>query len=500
MPIPLWQVSLLDAEHGASAGATTLSSASDVFCPSIDPQYGITSTPVIDPSTGTMYVEAESKENGAFVHRLHALDISTGLERDQGPVTITAAVPGTGDGSANGTLAFNPRYHLNRPGLLLVNGSVYVAFGSNCDLKPYHGWIFAYDAGTFQQRAVFVTTPNGSDGAIWMSGAGISADSDANIFVATGNGTFDTSNIPATQFGDSILKLALNGNTLSVLDYFSPFDQNDLDIRDLDLGSGGVLLLPDQQGPHPHELVESGKSLRTYVIDRDQMTADNLHICLVDCNNTDPQIVQETSAVGVLFSVPTFWNNTVYFWGQGNVMKSFTLSNGMLSADTHAPTSTLIQFPGATPAISANGSVNGIVWAVDSSQNEVDIGIATGPAVLYAFDATNLATVLYISSQASGNRDVAGPANKFVVPTIANGKVYVGTQTELDVYGLLPGTADMVYREVKGPFLAKAQPVGVAAGERGTPALGQDSMINGRSKVRDKVPRGSGKRQLGKEQ
>ena len=449
---PLWQVSLLDAAHGASAGATTLSSTSDVFCPAIDPQYGVTSTPVIDPSTGTMYVEAESKENGAFVHRLHALDISTGLERDQGPVTITGAVPGTGDGSVNGTLAFNPRRHLNRPGLLLVNGSVYVGFGSNCDQKPYHGWIFAYDAGTLRQQTVFVTTPNSSDGPVWMSGAGISADSDANIYVATGNGTFDSPNIPATQFGDSILKLALSGNILSVIDYFSPFNQSTLDVQDLDLGSGGVLLLPDQPGPHPHELVESGKGLRTYVLDRDQMTANNLHICLVDCNNTDPQIVQETSAVGVLYSVPAFWNNTVYFWGAGNVMKSFTLSNGMLQANSHAPASTVIQFPGATPAISADGSVNGIVWAVDSSQNESEIGIATGPAVLYAFDATNLANIIYVSSQAASNRDVAGPANKFVVPTIANGKVYVGTQTELDVYGLLSTTGANFATRVSNPI------------------------------------------------
>jgi hypothetical protein len=436
---PLWQVSLLDAAHGAPAGARTISSTGDVVCFVIDPQFGITSTPVIDPSAGTMYVEAESKENGIYVDRLHALDITTGLERSQSPTVIAGTVSGTGAGSSNGVITFNPVRHLNRPGLLLVNGIVYLAYGSRgCDAMPFHGWLFAYDGTTLKQQAVLNITPNGEDGAIWMSGAGPAADSTANLFLATGNGTFDTANIPATQLGDSILKLTLNGNQFSLLDYFSPFNESTLDADDLDLGSGGVLLLPDQPGPHPHELVEAGKSFRTFVIDRDQMTANNLHNCLTNCDNEDSQIVQESTAIGVMFSGPAFWNNTVYLWGAGAVLKSFGVSNGLLTQSSQSPASTLIQFPGATVAISANGATNGIAWAVDATQNVPLKGLATGPSILYAFDASNLTNVLFISTQAANNRDAAGPSNKFVVPTIANGRVYFGTQTELDVYGLLP--------------------------------------------------------------
>jgi Big-like domain-containing protein len=436
---PLWQVSLLDAAHGAPTGARTISATGDVLCFVIDPQFGITSTPVIDPSAGTMYVEAESRENGIYVDRLHALDITTGLERSQSPTVIKGTVPGTGAGSSNGIITFNPVRHLNRPGLLLVNGIVYLAYGSRgCDAMPFHGWLFAYDGTTLAQQAVLNITPNGEDGAIWMSGAGVAADSTANLFLATGNGTFDTTNIPATQLGDSILKLTLNGNQLSLLDYFSPFNESTLDADDLDLGSGGVLLLPDQTGPHTHELVEAGKSFRTFVIDRDQMTANNLHNCLTNCDNEDSQIVQESTAAGVMFSGPAFWNNTVYLWGAGGLLKSFGVSNGLLTQSSQAPASTLIQFPGATVAISANGATNGIAWAVDATQNVPLKGLATGPSILYAFDASNLTNVLFISTQAANNRDAAGPSNKFVVPTIANGRVYFGTQTELDVYGLLP--------------------------------------------------------------
>jgi hypothetical protein len=442
---PLWQVSLVDAAHGAGPGARPVNSAGDVVCYVIDPHYGITSTPVIDPSAGTIYVEAISKENGVYFHRLHALDITTGLERSQSPVVIRATVPGTGDGSVNGMIAFNPARHTNRPGLLLVNGSVYVAFASTgCDQRPFHGWIFAFDSVTLSQQAVLNTTPNGEDGGIWMAGAGIAADSNANIFLATGNGTFDTTNIPATQLGDSILKLSLNGNRFLLLDYFSPFNQGVLDTEDSDLGSGGVLLLPGQQGPYPNELVEAGKSLKTYVIDRDQMTTNNLHNCLTNCDNEDPQIVQESSAAGVMFSAPAFWNNNIYLWGSGSVVKSFSVSNGVITLTGQASSNTSIQFPGANVVISANGTSNAIVWAVDGTHNRPLDGVATGPSVLYAFDATDVANLLYTSNQAANNRDIAGGSNKFVVPTIANGRIYIGTQAELDVYGLLATAAAAV--------------------------------------------------------
>ena len=209
---PLWRASLIDTAHGAAAGATPVDAVNGINCNALVPLVGVTSTPVIDPSTNTMYVVAKSAESKGYVQRLHAIDITTGAEKSQGSAVIAGSVSGTGDGSSNGTLAFNPQMHLNRPGLLLLNGVVYVGFASNCDTPPFHGWVFAYDAATSSLRAVYVSTPNGSDGGIWNSGAGLSGDSNANLYIATGNGTFDTAQIPATNLGDSIVKLFLNGS------------------------------------------------------------------------------------------------------------------------------------------------------------------------------------------------------------------------------------------------------------------------------------------------
>src|SRR5260370_28725600 len=245
----LWQASLSDTAHGAAAGATTVSSSSDIGCPDLVPQVGISNTQVIDPTSaiGTMYVESKSKEGGAIIHRLHALDVTTGAEKSPGPIGITATIPGTGDGSTNGQLIFGGpsaagqtialKQH-NRPGLLLLNGTIYIGYASHCDYAPYHGWLFAYDATTFTQTGVFNTTPNGGLGGIWMSGAGLAADASGNVYVATGNGTFDTVNVPATAFGDSILKLGISGGKLALLDYFSPSYHSFLNSIDLDLGSG----------------------------------------------------------------------------------------------------------------------------------------------------------------------------------------------------------------------------------------------------------------------
>ena len=420
---PLWHVSLVDAAHGGTANekAIPVADLAADHCNNVKPLIGITSTPVIDNTTDLMYVEAKSElADGSFIHRLHVLDITTGAEKSPGPVVITATVPGTGDGGT--TITFNAANELNRPGLLLAYGTVYVAYASHCDYQPFHGWVFAYNASTLAQNAVRVTSPNGREGGIWMSGAGIAADSNGDLFLVTGNGTFGSS-----DFGDSIFKLS--GSTLTLSDYFTPYNQSTLDGGDGDLGSGGVLLLPDQPGTYPHELVEAGKRQTIYLINRDQMTTNNTHYCS-GCTS-DPEIVQErTSAVGGVFSVPAYWNNTVYFWGQNDVLKAFGLSNGLLTTPTSSSTVSL-GFPGATPSVSSNGNTNGIVWAIDSSAYD------TGPAVLYAFDATNVARQLWKSSQAANNRDRAGFAVKDAVPTIANGKVYIGTQTELDVYGLL---------------------------------------------------------------
>jgi hypothetical protein len=436
----LWHASVIDTAHGAAAGATTVNieATLDSTCTDLIPQVGITSTPVIDPSTGTMYVEATSEENGAFIHRLHALDITTGAEKSPGPVQITASVAGTGDGSSGGVVSLDGLHHLNRPGLLWLNGTIYLGYASHCDDGPYHGWLIAYDAGTFTQTALLNTTPNGGLGGFWMSGAGVSADSNGNIFIASGNGDFDTTHVPAQELGDTVMKLFNAGSsTLSLVDYFTPWDQATFDQSDTDVGSGGVLLLPDQPGGVKHELVQAGKNGTIYLINRDQMTTNNEHYCQTNCNNMDPEITEEIQVPvsnNWLFSAPAYFNNIVYFCGAGDTLKAFPLSNGLLATTPSEVSAHPFNFPGATPVASANGSTNGIIWAIDSSQYGTPTSL--GPAVLYAYQAGTLAT-LWTSSQ-SGTRDTAGDAVKFAVPTVANGKVYIGTQTELDVYGTLP--------------------------------------------------------------
>jgi hypothetical protein len=377
-----------------------------------------------------MYVESKSKESGTFFHRLHALDITTGAEKASSPATITATVSG---------IAFDPLMHTNRPGLLLLNGIVYLAYASDCDNRPYHGWIFAYDAATLSQKAVFNDSPSGNGntalGGFWMSGAGIAADSSGNIYIASGNGNFDTSHTPATELGDTNMKLVFTGSAFSLEDYFTPFDQATLDNNDTDLGSGGVLLLPDQAGGHPHELVQAGKEGTIYVVDRDQMTSANKHYCSGCASDT--QIAQELrTEVGGMWSMPAYWNNNVYFWGSNDNLVAFPVSNGALGLAPSSASGTFLGFPGATPSVSAHGTAGGIVWAIDSTNYGPPASGAAGPAILHAYDATNLVTELYSSSPVVA--DHAGNAAKFAVPTIANGKVYVGTQMELDVYGLLP--------------------------------------------------------------
>ena len=322
---------MVDAAHGAGAGETALNSATTTGCDDM-PQVGITSTPVIDPTSKTIYVEAKSTNGTNYFHRLHALDLLTGNEKSPGPVVIAGTVSGTGDGSSNGQLAFDNLRHLNRPGLLLLNGTIYIAYASHCDNSPYHGWLFAYDAATFAQKSVYVTTPNGGMGGFWMSGAGVAADASGNIFIASGNGDFDPTDVPV-ETGDTILKLGTTNQILTLLDYFTPQDQANLQGNDIDLGSGGVLLLPDQPGPFPHILVEAGKEGKIYVVNRDQMTTNNSHYCS-GCTN-DPEIIEESGSNTVgfspnaMFNIGAYWNNTLYFWGAGDVLKSIPITNGL---------------------------------------------------------------------------------------------------------------------------------------------------------------------------
>jgi hypothetical protein len=412
---PLWQVSLADA----SAGETTAGVADVLNCSTISPEMGITGTPVIDPSTNTLYVVALTKRNGHLIHRLHALDVTTGAERPGSPVVITASVPGTGDGffSSSTTVEFHPDFYKNRAGLVLLNGVVYTSWASHCDSLSYHGWIIAYRAKDLQQVAVLNATPNGNQGAFWMGGAAPAADTEGNLYAVSANGPFDA-NAGGVDFGDTVLKLSSH---LTVIDYFTPFNQMDLDRNDLDFGSSTAVLLPDRVGSpaHPHLLVSAGKEGRIYLIDRDQMGRFQAR--------GDTQIVQSVEgAVGPLFGGPAYFNNTLYFAGSYDTLKAFSISEAHIDPVPSSQSSRVFSFEGAIPVVTANGSSSGIVWAVEASYN----------GILHAYDASNLAHELY-NSQIEGWRDQLGSFIPFSVPTVANGRVYVGTSNSVAVYGLL---------------------------------------------------------------
>jgi len=311
----LWMTSFIDP----SAGITTVPS-DDVQDFSIDPEIGITGTPVIDPQSGTLYVVAKTKENGSYFQRLHALDITTGAEKFSGPVVIQASLPGVGDGNDGENVPFDPLRQNQRAALLLANGVVYIAFASYGDAKPYHGWVLGYNAATLQQVAVFNDTPNGSNGGIWQSGEGPSADASGNIFVISGNGTFDA-DVGGIDFGDSFLKLSTNGGGLTLVDFFTPFNQAFLNSNDLDLGSTGTLLLPDQTGTaHPHLVLGAGKDGNAYLVDRDNMG----HFRSTD----NSQIVQTIAISGSIYGTPASWQNNIYFLPHNDRLKAFQLSGG----------------------------------------------------------------------------------------------------------------------------------------------------------------------------
>ena len=412
----LWSVSFLNSAEGV-----TPIPSSDLDSP-INPEIGVTSTPVIDGNSGTLYVLAATKENGNYVHRLHALDITSGAEKFGGPVVIQGSVPGSGSGSSNGQITFQTKIQLQRPALLLSKGVIYLAWASYNDHGLYHGWVMAYDASTLHQIAIWNDTPNGERGGIWQSGCGLSADSAGNVYVATGNGTFDAY-AGGTNYGDSFIKLTLNGSSLSVTDYFTPFNQQTLSDEDSDLGSSGLVLLPDQAGVNPHLGISAGKEGKIYLVNRD-------HLGKFQSDN-DSQIVQSIpDALGTTpddrnFSSAVYWNGSVYFVGNTDAIKQFQLNSGLLSTSPVSQSSHQFGYTG-TSSISANGSGNGILWTMEA-----------GGSVLHAYDATNLANELYNSKQA-GSRDFFGSAIRFNPPTVANGKVYVAGQTEIAVFGLLP--------------------------------------------------------------
>jgi uncharacterized protein (TIGR03437 family) len=400
---PLWQTTFLNP----SAGVTSVP-ADNLGCNVITPEVGVTGTPVIDPATGTLYVVAMTLEDfgQTYVQRLHALDVTTGLEKPGSPVEIEASAPGTGDG--NSTVTFRPWLYKERSGLLLLNGVVYTFWSSHCDAGSYHGWVIGYDANTLKRTAVYTSSPNWEAGSIWQSGAAPPADADGNIYIVTGNGTFDVDR-GGSDLGDSVVKLSTT-HGLSVADYFTPFNAALLDVKDIDLGSSGALLLPDLAGSpqHPHLLITGGKEGRIYLIDRDSMG----HFA----SDSDHQIVQSLpTAVGPLFGIPAYFNHTVFFGPKNDALKAFPISNGQLSETPSSQSSGVIPYLGSVPSVSSYGLKDGIVWTIY-------------PDGLHAYNAANLGTELY--------RGDTGSYIKFSTPTIANGKVYVGTANSVAVFGL----------------------------------------------------------------
>ena len=393
----LWKVNLLPSGETPVNGSVVLSTMAVL---------GITGTPVIDPASGTIYLVAESVTSaGVYYHRLHALDITTGAERFGGPTVIT-----TGAG-------WLPKTHFQRPGLLLANGTIYIAFGSNGDTDPYHGWVFAYSASTLNQVAVWNVTPGGNRGAIWMSGSGIAADASGDLFLTTSNGDWSG----ATEYGQSAVRLS---PTLGVMDYFTPVAHTVETNDDQDLGSGGVLLLPDNTSAHPHEEILCSKLNTIYVLDRDHMGELG--------STTDNVVQQVTNQIGSTtgeqpgdrcFSTPAFWNNNVYFIGSNDSLKQFSFNpaTGLMSTTPIYKDTFEYLFPGGQPVVSSNGTSNGILWAIDRS---------TG--TLRAYNANNVSNVYYVSPK-------LGTGIKFSVPTVVNGHVYVGLQSSVVGMGLTSG-------------------------------------------------------------
>ena len=445
--VTYWSSSLLGSGE-------TYVSYNDVNSTDIDPDIGIIGTPVIDPSSNTFYVVSKSKTSGSnctpatsCFQRLHALSLTDGSEKFGGPANITSAisVPGTGDGSSGGSVAFNTLTENQRPGLVLSNGVVYVAWASHGDNPPYHGWVIGFSASTLAITGTFNANPNGSDTGIWMSGGAPSADSSGNLYFLTGNGTFDA-NSGGSDYGDSTVKLSTSGG-MSVASYFTPADQASLEGSDVDHGAGGAAILVDQPvgAPFQHLVIGGGKEGNMFLLNRDNLAGYGGNFTPSDSNS-----VQKFSVGNGIFATAAFFNNALYIAGGGGHLKSFAFNTttGQFNTAQTSQSPASFGWPGATPSVSAWGTTNAIIWAMNNNAFCTGSASTCGPAVLHAYDATNLATELWNSGQTSG--DHAGNAVKFTVPTVANGKVYLGTRGdntgssgatvpgEVDVYGLKP--------------------------------------------------------------
>ena len=423
------------------AGETWITST-DMGGPDIYPDIGVVGTPVIDPTTNILYVVTRTKTTGTDArgpgqsHQyLHALNLSNGNEAANGPLALAPSitVPGTGAGGNGTAVPFDPFHENQRPGLALINNTVYVSWGSYIDQTPWHGWIMGFNKSNLHATPMlFNATPNGYGAGIWMAGGAPSIDSNNNLYVITGNGDY---NGPAGEFGDSFVKLDSN---LAVQDWFTPQDEAQMESGNGDLGSGGAAVLVDLPSAPVHHLligggkIGSGQAGELYVTNRDAMG----HLE----GSGGPPLVQKFPVLRHVFATPAFWNNTLYIAGKDGPVNAYALdpSTALFNPTPTSHSPGLFGGRGATPSVSANGNSHPIVWAVDTTLYSGLTTSSPGPAVLHAYDATNLAHELWNSSQAAGNRDQAGNAVKFTVPTIANGKVYIGTTSEIDVYGLLP--------------------------------------------------------------
>ncbi len=454
--VTLWQAKLTDSTHGGAATETTVPSGPSNHLVGagygdITPEVGVTGTPVIDPTTNTLYVVSKSfiTSGPTFFQRLHALDLTTGSEKFGGPASITNAITFPGNFSGGTTVAFDPRNENQRPGLALVNGVVYISWAAHEDQDQYHGWVIGFSASTLAlvPNAIFNSTPNVVNGAsyarggIWMGGGAPAADSNFNLYLLTGNGTFDASS-GGSNYGDSTVKLSTTAG-LSVSDWFTPADQSNLDGNDTDHGSGGAAILINL--PAGNFVIGGGKEGNLFLLNCSAMGHYGANANPVNSNAA--QIFNVGSGI---FATSAFWNNSLYIAPSGGNLQAYPLNTttGLFTVGSATSTTTSFGFPGATPSISSSGTANGIVWATDSSQYCTNQSPGCGPAVLHVYDATNLNTELWNSSMVAG--DVAGFAVKFTVPTVANGKVYIGTRGndngagtstvrgELDVYGLKP--------------------------------------------------------------
>jgi hypothetical protein len=413
---PLWHVSFVNPAAGVNPVGER-----DTHCPFIAPEIGITSTPVIDSESRTIFLLVRTAERGGdgavrFYQRLHALDLATGAERATSPVLIRASVTTPSFfGLFSSEIRFHALFENPRAALLLSGGNVYLAWGSACDDGPYHGWVLAYDARTLKPTGVFNTSPDSTESGIWQSDAGIAADRDGAVYAITGNGRFDAAR-GGRDYGDSVLKLASHNGVLAVRDYFTPFDEDPLNRGDVDLGSSGPVLLPEQSGPHPHLLVAAGKAGVVYLIDRDHM--GGFHA------GSNSHAIQTLQVGTGAFGAPAWWNGHIYYANRQDALKDFALQNGQL-VPVHR-SSEQFAHPGAIPSVSANGSKDGIVWLIVSKGPNRQGYDSDG--ILHAYDAADVSRELCSA--------VLGPSVRFTMPTVADGRVYIGARGRLYVYGL----------------------------------------------------------------